>query len=188
MMWHKGGIKYPRWLLHRGYLYPILLNLILAAIVIPGTGILITYCRGKTQGHSSVRDSKDSRALEIWGTDSGRLFGRWPLEENEEFAVEFIHSVNQSPVREIFKAKGTEILPQALRFSSFGAGMPSDLDEGQSFSLDGETMVITGYTTSFRELNYIVGTVSDHLLHINGETISLRNLCGKNAQITLQVQ
>ena len=68
------------------------------------------------------------------------------------------------------------------------AGVLSDLNEGQTLTRDGDAMVISGLNTSFKELNYIVGTVSDHLLYINGRTISLRDLCGKNAHITIRIK
>jgi len=72
-----------------------------------------------------------------------------------------------------------------VRFSSFGAGIQSDLEEGQVLIREGDALVVTGFSVSFKELNYIVGTVSDHVLFINGETLSLRELCGKNAHITI---
>ena len=129
--------------------------------------------------------------MRITDTDSGRVYGTWPLEAAgdaaPEFSIEFIHSVNQSPVREIFAAEGKSIRPVAVRFYSFGAGVLSDLSEGQIMTRDGDAMVISGFTNSFRELSYIVGTVSDHLLYINGETISLRDLCGRNAHIVIRV-
>ena len=124
----------------------------------------------------------------IKDTVSGRIYGKWPLAEVGEFAVEFIHSVNQSPVREFYRAEGRMLLPFAVRFSSFGAGMQSDLEDGQKLSRDGDELVISGFKTSFKELNYIVGTVSDHLLIIDGTTISLRELCGRNAHITIYME
>jgi len=130
--------------------------------------------------------------LEIRDAGSGKIYGRWPLEKNEEFAIEFIHSVNQSPVREFFRAEDGMIRQLAVRFFSFGAGMQSDLEGGLTFSRDGDAMVLSGYKTSFKELNYIVGTVSDHLLFIydktNIETVSLRDLCGRNAHITIRIR
>ena len=80
------------------------------------------------------------------------------------------------------------IHPFATRFYSMGAGMQSTLEEGQTLSRDGDALVISGFTATFKELNYIVGTVSDHLLEINGETLSLRDLCGRNAHITLYIE
>lgn len=129
-----------------------------------------------------------SPGLEIRDASSGRVYGRWPMEESGEFAIEFVHSVNRSPVREIFGVRDREISLAAVRFYSFGAGMQSDLEEGLVMRQDGDALVITGYNRSFRELNYIVGTVSDHLLYINGETISLRDLCGKNAHVCLSIK
>jgi hypothetical protein len=123
--------------------------------------------------------------LVLYDSDSGKVYRSWPVEEGGEFAVEFIHSVNLSPVRDTFRIEGGQIRPVKTRFYSFGAGMQSDLEEGQKLIRDGDAMVITGFTTSFKELRFIVGTVSDHILFINNEEISLRNLCGKNARITI---
>jgi hypothetical protein len=98
--------------------------------------------------------------------------------------------VNNSPVRETFAIKRDgSITATEVRFFSFGAGMQTDLEEGQRLSRDGDALVITGITeaeTPRRELNYIVGTVSDHLLYINNETVSLRDLCGRNAHIRIR--
>ena len=80
------------------------------------------------------------------------------------------------------------IRPLSVRFSSFGAGMQSDLEKGQTMTRDGDAIIVSGFDHSYRELNYIVGTVSDHLLYINGETISLRELCGRNAHIAIHVK
>jgi hypothetical protein len=80
------------------------------------------------------------------------------------------------------------IKPAAVRFFSFGAGMLSDLQEGQTLSRDGDAMVIDGFNSSYKDINYIVGTVSDHMLFINGEEVSMRKLCGRNAQITFSIK
>jgi hypothetical protein len=131
----------------------------------------------------------EGQVLEIRDANSGKVFGRWPLEENGEFSIEFIHSVNQSPVREFFIAENGMIRLRAVRFFSFGAGMQSDLEGDLTMSRYGDAMVISGFTTTFKdnELNYIVGTVSDHLLYINGEIVSLRQLCGRNAHINIHL-
>jgi len=153
--------------------------LILTALVLAGAAFYTVH---------TVNSKNKNGILEIRDAVSGKVYGKWTLDQTGEFAIEFIHSVHQSPVREIFKNEGKEIRPQAVRFSSFGAGMLGDLNEGQKITRDGDAMVISGFNSSFRELNYIVGTVSDHLLFINGETVSLRDLCGKNAHITIKIK
>jgi len=127
----------------------------------------------------------ESTVLEIRDSETGKVYGRWSVDRGGEFAVEFIHSVNQTPVRETFKLEGRNIRPLSVRFYSFGAGMQSDLEEGQTLERDGDALIITGFSRTLSGLHYIVGTVSDHLLLVNGETVSLTELCGRNAHITL---
>ena len=126
--------------------------------------------------------------LEIKDSSTGKVYGKWSIEETGEFAIEFIHSVNNSPVLETFFIEGKKIRLLSVRFFSFGAGMQSDLEKEQILSRDGDALLISGFNNSYKELNYIVGTVSDHLLHINGNVYSLRELCGKNAQITIHLK
>jgi hypothetical protein len=160
--------------------YGIVFNLILAALVVSGAAFYVVHRGKSSEAGKSLLVIKDQ--------DSGKVYGKWPLEEGGEFAVEFVHSVNKTPVRDFFRNEGGMIAPFATRFYSLGAGMQSVLEEGQTLSRDGDALVITGFTVSYRELYYIVGTVSDHLLEINGETVSLRDLCGRNAHITLRIE
>ena len=154
-----------------------ILKILLAALVFAGAVFyVVSFNREK------------ALVLEIRNTVSGRVSGKWPLDVTGEFSIEFVHSVHQSPVRETFRFENGMIRPVSVRFASFGAGMQSDLEEGQTLIRDGDAMIITQFGTSFRELNYIVGTVSDHLLFVNGEIISLRELCGRNAHITIRVK
>ena len=155
---------------------------ILAALVISGAAFFavnIGACK-KSDGAGHVLVARDS--------NTDRVYGRWPLKESEEFAIEFIHSVSQSPVREYFRIENGMIRSFAVRFSSYGAGMQADLEDGHILSRDGDDMVISGLTAFFRELNYIVGTVSDHLLIINDEPVSLRELSGRNSHITIYLE
>jgi len=126
--------------------------------------------------------------IEIADTVSGKIYGRQILNGTDEFAVEFIHSVNNSAVREIYKAEGKKIKSAAVRFYSFGAGMQTELEDGLTMTRDGDAYIISGFNRTFTELNYIVGTVSDHLLIIGDDYISLRDLCGKNAHVTLRIK
>jgi hypothetical protein len=157
----------PRWW------YGIAGNLIIALLVVSGALIFRAL----------------PRKLVITDAESGALYGRWPVTEGTEFAIEFVHSVNQSPVREIFQVRRGRIVPVAAVFSSFGAGMQTELGEGEELIREEDgTMRIVGFTRSFKSLAYIVGTVSDHTLYINTERISLRERCGKNAHITVRVK
>ena len=128
--------------------------------------------------------SQETGVLEVSGTASGRVYGRWPLGEFGEFAIEFMHSVNQSPIRETFRIEDGMLALESVRFYSFGAGVQSDLGAGQTLSRDGDAMIISGFDFSLKEINLIAGT--GHFLLINNELISLQELCGRNAQITIR--
>ena len=154
------------------------MNIILAALVISGAAFYNAYFRDRPG---------EGQFLEIRDDASGKVIKKFSMQEGEEFAIEFIHSVHQSPVRESFIIEDKVIRPISARFYSLGAGIQSDLDGDQVMSRDGDALLITGFNSSFRELNYIVGTVSDHLLIIGDETISLRDLCGKNAHIVIRI-
>ena len=127
--------------------------------------------------------------LTLRSTDTHKVFARWTVCDNDEFSVEFVHSVNQTPVKDVFAVSGREILPVATYFRAFGAGMQTDLEDGQVLNRhDDGFMSITGFTQRFTQLNYIVGTVSDHILMVDGEKISLRELCGMSAAVTFTVE
>jgi hypothetical protein len=126
--------------------------------------------------------------LELRDADSGKRYAAWPIQDGEEFSIEFIHSVNQSPVRDTFHVDGQLIQPVATRFFGFGAGMQTSLEPGQRMERDGDALIITGFTQRFHALSFIVGTVSDHVLYIQDAALSLRDLCGRNAHITIQVK
>ncbi|GHV90200.1 hypothetical protein AGMMS50268_07030 [Spirochaetia bacterium] len=126
--------------------------------------------------------------LVIIDSDSGHIFWQKNVHKGDEFAVEFIHSVNQTPVRDTFCIDKSLIIPVSTLFYNFGAGMQTDLPEGQTLTRRGDALVISGFTQSFKELNFIVGTVSDHIFFFGDEEISLRDLCGRNAHVTFRVE
>lgn len=94
--------------------------------------------------------------------------------------MSFVHSVNQSSIEEVYQRKGTEIYLVSCRYKSFGAGVATEIPAGSSLELENGWMSITGINMKVEYLIYVVGTVSDHVLHIGQNTYSLRELCGKN--------
>jgi hypothetical protein len=159
---------------------------IVAVLVLAGLILLIFLSKENARKQSLYPAANSFPILEIINSASGKVYNRLVI-ESKEFAVEYIHSVNNSVVQEIFKVDGKNIKPAAVRFYSFGAGMQTELEEGQQMLRDGDAFIITGFNRSFTELNYIIDTASDHLLLLNGERISLRDLCGRNVRVTLRI-
>ena len=158
-----------------------ILLLITAVLGISGTAFYVFYIKNRAAGNEA-----GSRILELKDTVSGKIYNRWTLEEGSEFSMEFIHSVNMSPVRETFFVEADMIRLKSLRFYSYGAGIPSHLEESWALSRDGDAMLITGFNSLFKEINFMAGTVSEYLLFINGETLILGR--DGNTRLTLSLK
>lgn len=129
-----------------------------------------------------------SYTLTLQDGKTGKIYGEYKIKENQEFSVGFIHSVNQSPVTDFFTVKHGKIFVTKTIYFGFGAGVQTQIEEGQTLSYgDDGSMIVTGFNKEIPRLSYIVGTVSDHILKINDKEISLRDLCGKNANICFRV-
>lgn len=126
--------------------------------------------------------------LIIKNSKTGRIYASYSCPDETEFSIEFIHSVNLSPVIDHFTAKDGMIHAVMAEYYTFGAGMPTELNEGETleYGPDG-AMRITGLSYTYQALNYIVGTVYDHILTFNGEKINLTELCGKNAFVEISL-
>jgi hypothetical protein len=103
------------------------------------------------------------------------------------FSVEFIHSVNQSPVAEIFEIRDNEIVLSAMEFEDFGAGMPTQLEKGQTLThLPQGIMRIDGFDRTMYELRYMVGQTV--VLYIEQRRVPLYELAERGTLIEFTVE
>lgn len=116
--------------------------------------------------------------------DTGKALAAYPVNEGDEFSVTFVHSVNRSPVTDVYEIRNGAIYVTRTIYYSFGAGVQTQIEAGQTleYGTDG-SMVVSGFERRMDHLSYIVGTVSDHILKVGGESVSLRNLCGRNTTV-----
>lgn len=127
--------------------------------------------------------------LVLYNSETGVVYKTFRVEEGSEFAVEFIHSVNKSPVKDVFVVRSGEIVADRTVYSAFGAGVQTEVEDGQTLEYDSMgNMVVSGFDIVFDKVKYIVGTVSDHVLYIEEESISLTELCGKNAHVAFELK
>ena len=126
--------------------------------------------------------------LVVYVSDTNTRYITQKADEGLMFSVEFIHSVNQTPLKDTYIIENGQIRAYSTTYRSFGAGVQTALDEGQKMTYDENgNMVITGFDITYDPLRYIVGTVSDHILTINDNEISLRDLCGRNAKVVFEI-
>ncbi|MGE4214427.1 MAG: DUF1850 domain-containing protein [Anaerotignaceae bacterium] len=126
--------------------------------------------------------------LQLRDGESGKIYAKYEAYEGMTFSVSFIHSVNKSCVKETYEIKEGSIYLESCLYSDFGAGVATEVEEGQTltYTEDGE-MLLSGFNRRIDGLSYIVGTVSDHILEVEGEEISLRDLCGRNSTVRFEV-
>jgi len=118
----------------------------------------------------------NGKYLLLSNESTGEILFCAEVREGEQFSVSYIHSVNKSPVTEYYQVSGADIYLTALRFRAFGAGMPTKPDEGQSMRIDGDDMVIDGFSRHMPYVCYFIGRVADHTLGWRDSEIHLDTL------------
>ncbi|MBO7709465.1 MAG: DUF1850 domain-containing protein [Lachnospiraceae bacterium] len=139
-------------------------------------------------GNAGEADA-DTGVLSLENVKKQKEITSYDLKVGDTFSIGFIHSVNKSPVTDYYELRKDGIYVVRTVYYGFGAGVQTELEDGQTLTYgeDG-SMIITGFDRKMEDLIYFVGTVSDHTLVINeGEadeqTVSLRDLCGRNAMV-----
>lgn len=105
--------------------------------------------------------------LTLRGGENGETCVRYRLDEGDWFCVGFIHSVHKNPLIDCYQIQEHKIYVEQTYYYSFGAGVQSQLNEGESMTLgeDG-SIVVSNIHKDFETipLQYIVGSRSDHTL------------------------
>ena len=148
--------------------------------------ILLVFCSVSFSGCNPYKDT-----LVIYDYDNGKEYLKIDLNGNKEFSIDFIHSVNVSNVKEVYKIEGNEIVCHTLVYSAFGAGMPDVIEPPLSLEYDKDgNMVITGYNVRFDNNNPLTVAISipyDHVLTVGDKSYSLGELVGHGKTVTISV-
>ena len=132
-----------------------------------------------------------NKKLIIYNNSSNTIIKEFPININDCFSIEFIHSVNKSPVIDYYRFNGkNEIYVYKTIYYNYGAGVETELenDETLKYGEDG-SMIIENINKKIEPLTYYLSNVYDHILKINdGEAISLWDLCGKNLIIKIEIK
>lgn len=129
--------------------------------------------------------------LSVRNRDTGELYARYRMGDGDRFSVTFIHSVNNYPLTDVYEIEDKNIYVEETIYCSFGAGVQTELNPGELLDrvyidrpdYQGWAMVIRNIHQQRNNVGYIVGTVSDHVLTVNGQEVSLRDMCGRNAAV-----
>ena len=115
----------------------------------------------------------------------------YPISTNDFFSIEFIHSVNNSPVVEYYRIDdNSNIYVYKTIYYNYGAGVPTNLEGNETISYgeDG-SMIIDHIDKKIDSLTYYLSDIHDHILKINdGNPISLWEIFGQNQIIHIEIK
>ncbi len=84
------------------------------------------------------------------------------INEKDQFTISCIHSVEKTPVDEIYSIQNGDIVLKETVYSDFGAGLPYQATGTQKFSHEGKVFRITGYNIEIPVLYIRVGRFAEH--------------------------
>ena len=120
--------------------------------------------------------------------ETDEVYFQQPLEADGVFSVSYIHSVNKSNVEEYYRLEDDEIYLFRARYRAFGAGVATELEEGQTLSYEDGYMIIENIHYQIPDLVYRVGTVSDPLIHIGEQTWHMKDLAPELTSVRFTIQ
>lgn len=123
----------------------------------------------------------------IESTETDEILRTYALSKGEEFYIEFMHSVNRTPVREYYQLEGNQLMLTRAEYSSFGAGMPEIPEQkGASLRIEKGILHLDGINTLLPVFIYRVGTIANHRLYINGKKIPLNSIVSPQEALRFQ--
>ena len=135
---------------------------------------------------------KNKNTLHIKSNNKNIIINEFDY-STDSFYIEFVHSVNKSPVKEYYKIdENKKIVLYKSVYYNFGAGVETNIygDQKFEFGEDG-SLIFYDLDISFNDLSYIVGTIYDHLLYVidknenEKNSYNLTTLFGKNSKINI---
>ena len=120
--------------------------------------------------------------------ETDEVYFQQPLEADGVFSVSYIHSVNKSNVEEYYRLEDDELYLFRARYRAFGAGVATELEEGQTLSYEDGYMIIENIHYQIPNLVYRVGTVSDPLIHIGEQTWHMKELAPELTSVRFTIQ
>jgi len=109
-----------------------------------------------------------------------------PLAEGQRFSIQYLHSVNRSPVIDTIERTGETLTVRSSLFRTYGAGIPI-LDDGvgRAYTETAEGFLLTGIDAPHEEIALITGTYADHRLLYGNDEFILKRTFGEQTLLRL---
>lgn len=125
-------------------------------------------------------------ALTVTRQQDGKVVYISTIKYGERFAVEWMHSVELQPWREIFEYTEQGLYLRDTRFKSFGAGVPDY--GGREYALENGFIVFKGLDIKMQRVPYGVSSFAGHRLIFRHRTIPLISLTEDGTYVYIQVE
>ncbi len=125
---------------------------------------------------SSVRSET---TLVVADADSRERLLEVPVDQGTEVTLAYTHSVQKTPVEDVYVVDGTELRADRSVFHSFGAGLPTE-----NVTRTDEGYVVSG-SGSHEELFVVPGTIAGHELVVGGDRYDLVETADGGVVLTL---
>lgn len=132
----------------------------------------------------------EKQRLYLFNDNNNFLLDIYEFDDKKDFSIQFIHSVNNSPVIDYYTIDdNNNIIITQTTYYDFGAGVQTELNNNEKikYGNNGE-MTVTNINKIISPLVYIVGTVSHHTMNINNNSIILDEKYGRNTHIRFEVK
>lgn len=107
------------------------------------------------------------RTLVVADADSGERLFEVPVDQGDEVTIAYTHSVEKTPIRDVYVVDGSSLRADRSVFHSFGAGLPT---EGVERTEEG--YVVEGSEIHDR-LRVTPGTIAGHELVVDDDRYDL---------------
>jgi len=119
----------------------------------------------------------------------GDLLFAWTIDKGERFEIEFIHSLNLSPVVDIFDWTDEGLILRESMFWAIGAGTPTPDDfPGSEFLHENGGFRLVGIDVPMGAFSILTQDVPNHRVSFGEREAFLLDLVGSGQSVTIEVR
>ncbi|GAA0222603.1 DUF1850 domain-containing protein [Halobacterium noricense] len=128
---------------------------------------------GTGAGFDSQSDKQGERVLVVADAETGEPMLVTPVENGTRVTLAYTHSVEKTPVHDVYAVDGNELEMVEMRFQSYGAGLPANADVTME-----EGWFVFDPPGRYAQVPVTPGDVAKHELRVKDEQYDLAALSG----------
>ncbi len=129
-------------------------------------------------------------ALTITDGKSGLQRYAVQMDLEDTFGIEFVHSIHKTPViEEYYIDEGLDIVLDRVIYESYGVGMPSSIEPGQTYKQENGKYIIGNIQRRLEFIDLAIGQmVANHQLKIHDRKVPLSHINPPGSWVRIQVK